>query len=160
MKGNKEKWRENEWKYQLSMTEYERLLTLGNEQGVLEKELPGWLGWLDDVRWVGHLMWWAWWAMGDMLYVGNLNSSQLGPWIYRASPFWPSRSLWRGLLLTYYFSPIKFRDPLYLAALRIFSLSLEFGSFTMKHQGVERLPLIMGEITLSAGCACLIPSPS
>ena len=28
-------------------------------------------------------------------------SSHLGPWIYPASPFWPARSLWRGLLLPY-----------------------------------------------------------
>ena len=34
-------------------------------------------------------------------------SSHLGPWIYPASPFWPARSLWRGLLLVWYFSPCK-----------------------------------------------------
>ena len=45
-------------------------------------------------------------------------------------PFWPARSLWRGLLLI--FLPIKLRDFLSLAALRIFSLSLEFASFTIK----------------------------
>ena len=40
--------------------------------------------------------------------------------------------------------PIKVRDFLSLAALRIFSLSLEFASFTIKCRGVERFLLILG----------------
>ena len=38
--------------------------------------------------------------------------------------------------------PIKVRDFLSLAALRIFSLSLEFASFTIKYQSVEQFLLI------------------
>ena len=41
------------------------------------------------------------------------------------------------------FLPIKFRDLLFLAALRIFSLSLEFASFTIKCRCVERFLLIL-----------------
>ena len=40
--------------------------------------------------------------------------------------------------------PIKVRDFLSLAALRIFSLSLEFASFTIKFRGVGRFLLILG----------------
>ena len=40
--------------------------------------------------------------------------------------------------------PIKVRDFLSLAALRIFSLSLEFASLTIKCRGVERFLLILG----------------
>ena len=42
MKGNKGQRRENEW--EISVTEHERLLTLGNEQEVMEKEVGGGLG--------------------------------------------------------------------------------------------------------------------
>ena len=42
------------------------------------------------------------------------------------------------------FLSIKVRDFLSLAALRIFSLSLEFASFTIKCQAVERFLLILG----------------
>ena len=43
MKGNKGERRENEWEISVRMTEHETLLTLGNEQGVLEGEVGG--GW-------------------------------------------------------------------------------------------------------------------
>ena len=47
MKGNKEERRENEWEISERVTEHERLLTLGNEQGVVEGEVGG--GWGDWV---------------------------------------------------------------------------------------------------------------
>ena len=46
--------------------------------------------------------------------------------------------------VTLIFLPIKVRDFFSLAALRIFSLSLEFASFTIKCGGVERFLLILG----------------
>ena len=39
MKGNKGKRRKNEWEISERETEHERLLTLGNEQGVVEREV-------------------------------------------------------------------------------------------------------------------------
>ena len=51
-------------------------------------------------------------------------------------------------------------DLLSLAALRIFSLSLEFASFTIKCQGVKQFLLILVGISLSPGSECLLPSPS
>ena len=39
VKGNKGERRENEWEISERETEHERLLTLGNEQGVLEREV-------------------------------------------------------------------------------------------------------------------------
>ena len=53
--------------------------------------------------------------------------------------------------------PIKVRDFLSLAALRIFSLSLEFASFAIKCQGVEWF--LLGGTSLSPGSECLFPSP-
>ena len=44
VKGNKGERRENEWEISGRVTEYERLLTLGNEQGVVEKEVGRGLG--------------------------------------------------------------------------------------------------------------------
>ena len=44
MKGNKGGRRENEWKISVRVTEHERLLTLGNEQGVVEREVGGAMG--------------------------------------------------------------------------------------------------------------------
>ena len=41
MKGNKGERRENEWETSERETGHERLLTLGNEQGVVEREV-GW----------------------------------------------------------------------------------------------------------------------
>ena len=47
MKGNKGERRENEWEISERMTEHERLLTLGNEQGVVEGEVGrGWGDWV------------------------------------------------------------------------------------------------------------------
>ena len=43
MKGNKGERRKIEWEISERETEHERLLTLGNEQGVVEREM-GW-GW-------------------------------------------------------------------------------------------------------------------
>ena len=43
--------------------------------------------------------------------------------------------------------PIEMRDFLSLAALRIFSLSLEFASFTFKCQGGETFLLILRGVT-------------
>ena len=39
MKGNKEERSENEWEISERETEHERLLTLGNEQGMVEREM-------------------------------------------------------------------------------------------------------------------------
>ena len=44
MKGNKGERRENEWEISERVTEHERLLTLGNKQGVVEGEVGGGLG--------------------------------------------------------------------------------------------------------------------
>ena len=41
MKGNKEERRENEWEISERETEHERLLTLGNKQRVVEREVGG-----------------------------------------------------------------------------------------------------------------------
>ena len=41
MKGNKGERRENEWEISERMTEHERLLTLGNELGVVEGKVGG-----------------------------------------------------------------------------------------------------------------------
>ena len=41
MKGNIRERRENEWEISVSVREHERLLTLGNEQGVVEGEVGG-----------------------------------------------------------------------------------------------------------------------
>ena len=40
MKGNKGE-RENEWEISVRVTEHERFLTLGKEQGVVEREIGG-----------------------------------------------------------------------------------------------------------------------
>ena len=55
MKGNKGERRKNEWEISERETEHERLLTLGNEQGVVEREVGG--GWegLGDEHLGGHL---------------------------------------------------------------------------------------------------------
>ena len=44
MKGNKGERRENEWEISERETEHERLLTLGNEQGEVEREVGEGLG--------------------------------------------------------------------------------------------------------------------
>ena len=44
MKGIKGERRENKWEISERETEHERLLTLGNEQGVVEREVGGWWG--------------------------------------------------------------------------------------------------------------------
>ena len=41
VKGNKGERRKNEWEILERETEHERLLTLGNEQGVVEREVGG-----------------------------------------------------------------------------------------------------------------------
>ena len=41
MKGNRGERRENEWEISERETEHERLLTLGNELGVVEREVGG-----------------------------------------------------------------------------------------------------------------------
>ena len=46
MKGNKGERRKNEWEISERETEHERLLTLGNEQGVVEGEVGGWGDWV------------------------------------------------------------------------------------------------------------------
>ena len=47
MKGNKGERRKNEWEISERETEHERLLTLGNEQGVVEREVGrGWGDWV------------------------------------------------------------------------------------------------------------------
>ena len=59
-------------------------------------------------------------------------SSHLLPCIYFASQVSAERSA-----VNLIFLPIKVRDLLSLAALSIFSFSLEFASFTLKCRGVE-----------------------
>ena len=44
MKGIKGERRENEWEKSERETEHERLLTLGNEQGIVEREVEGRMG--------------------------------------------------------------------------------------------------------------------
>ena len=44
MTGNKEERRDNKWEISERETEHERLLTLGNEQGVVEGEVGGRMG--------------------------------------------------------------------------------------------------------------------
>ena len=44
MKGNKGERRENEWEISERVMELERLLTLGNEQGVVEREVGRGMG--------------------------------------------------------------------------------------------------------------------
>ena len=44
MKGNKGERRENEWEISVRVTEHERLLTLGNEQGKVERKVDRGLG--------------------------------------------------------------------------------------------------------------------
>ena len=47
MKGNKGERRKNEWEISERETDHERLLTLGNEQGVVEGEVSrGWGDWV------------------------------------------------------------------------------------------------------------------
>ena len=47
MKGNKGERRKSEWEISERETEHERLLTLGNEQGVVEGEVvEGWGDWV------------------------------------------------------------------------------------------------------------------
>ena len=55
------------------VTEVERLLTLGKEQGVVDGEVGGDWGWLSDGHWGGHLMGWT---LGVILYVGKLNTNK------------------------------------------------------------------------------------
>ena len=43
MKGIIGERKENEWEISVRVTEHERLLTLGNEQGVVEGEVGGWM---------------------------------------------------------------------------------------------------------------------
>ena len=43
MKGNKGERRENEWEISMKVTDHERLLTLINEEGLVEAEV-GWAG--------------------------------------------------------------------------------------------------------------------
>ena len=48
MKGNKRERRKNEWEISVRVTKHERLLTLGNEQGVVEREMGRGMGCLGD----------------------------------------------------------------------------------------------------------------
>ena len=54
-------------------SEQERLLTLGNEQEVVEGKVGRVTGWLGDRHWGGHL---TGWALGVMLYVGKSHSNK------------------------------------------------------------------------------------
>ena len=44
MTGNKGERRENEWEISERVTDHERLLTLGKEQGVVERDVSGRMG--------------------------------------------------------------------------------------------------------------------
>ena len=44
MKGDKGERRENEWEISVRVTEHERILTLGNDHGVVEREVGLGLG--------------------------------------------------------------------------------------------------------------------
>ena len=59
MKGNKGERRENEWEISERVMEHERLLSIGNERGVVEGETGRGMGWLGDGHWGGHLTGWA-----------------------------------------------------------------------------------------------------
>ena len=50
MKGNKGERRKNEWEISERETEHERLLTLGNELGVVEGEVGGVHHWVMDIE--------------------------------------------------------------------------------------------------------------
>ena len=68
------KGKERRWvKISVRVTQHDRHLTLQNEQGVVEGEVGGVLGWLGDGHWGEHL---AGWALGVMLYAGKLNSNK------------------------------------------------------------------------------------
>ena len=69
IKGKGEK---NEWEKSERETEHERLLTLGNELGVVEREVGRGWGWLGDGHWGGPL---KGWALAVILYVGKLNTN-------------------------------------------------------------------------------------
>ena len=73
MKGNKGERSKNKWEISERETEHGRLLTLGNELGVVEGEVGGGWGWMGDGHWGGHL---TGWALGVMLYVGKLNPNK------------------------------------------------------------------------------------
>ena len=61
MKGNKGERRENEWEISVRETEHERLLTLGNEQGIVEGEVGG--GWGDWVTGTERGTWDEHWVL-------------------------------------------------------------------------------------------------
>ena len=68
MKGNKGKRRKNEWEISERETEHERLQTLGNEQGVVEREVVG--GWGDWVMGPERGIWWdEHWVLCNMLAI-------------------------------------------------------------------------------------------
>ena len=73
MEGNKGERRKKEWEISERETEHERLLTLGNELGVVEGEEGGGWGWVGDGHWGGYL---TGWALGVILYVGKLNTNK------------------------------------------------------------------------------------
>ena len=75
--------RENEWVKSESVTKPERLLTLGNEQGIVEGEVGGGMGCLGDRHWGGHL---TGWTLGVILYVGKSNSNKKYTKKFRSSP--------------------------------------------------------------------------
>ena len=55
------------------------------------------------------------------------------------------------------FLPIMFKDLLSLAALRIFSLALEFANFSIKYRGVELMLLTLRGFYLLDLNACFLP---
>ena len=66
MEGNKGERRKNEWEISGRETEHERLLTLGNELGVVEGELGrGWGDWVTDTE--GGICWDEHWVLFCML---------------------------------------------------------------------------------------------
>ena len=65
--------RGTEWEKLDRETKPERLLILGNEQGLVEGEVGGGMGWLGDGHWAGHV---TGWALRVMLYVGKSNSNK------------------------------------------------------------------------------------
>ena len=73
MKGNRREGRRNVWEISERDTEHERHLTLGNEQGGVERQVGRGWGWLGDGHWGGHLMGWA---LGVILYVGKLKTNK------------------------------------------------------------------------------------
>ena len=73
MKGHKGEHRNYEWEIPERESEHERLLTLGNELGVVKREVGGVGGGTGRQALRGHMMGWP---LDVILYVGKLNTNK------------------------------------------------------------------------------------